>query len=82
MNKTKFITAAVLTAIMLSGCGMNDGNTSSPTPNATDNSNIGNDVGDAVKDIGSGAGDAVKDTGDAAGNAVKDMTGNNSSEQR
>lgn len=79
MNKIKIITVAALTAMMLASCGMNDGNTSSPTPVPTDNSNIGNDIGNAAKDIGDGAGDAAKDVGDAAGNAVKDITGGSSS---
>ena len=63
-------------ALSLTACG---NNTAAPSPSASaDNQggNVGENVGDAVKDVGEGVGKGVEDVGDAVGDGVKDLTGN------
>ena len=79
----KILLAAMISLSIITACGRNDDQmtTPSPSPATTDNANnktgsMADDMGNAVNDVEDGVGDAVKGAGDAVkntGNAIKNM---------
>lgn len=74
MNKIKLFMIIAAIASLLTACGENDKNTASPTPKATSDSTVTEDMGNTVKDTGEDIGNVVKDAGDAVGDAAEGIT--------
>ena len=65
----KILLATMVTLSIITACGRNDENVQNPTPTPTNNTDMGDSVGNAVGDMEKGMGDAIN----GAGNAVKSV---------